>query len=102
MQSTDLGLLHSDFRGMYPQVSLFHFIMTGLLILSLTDVPSTDTRIFEQRIFLFGSQCSRLTGLYEYIYFYSLTIRKKYYLMISISSFCVKFPAFKTTDFVTD
>lgn len=94
-----LGLLHPNFRRMYPQVSLFHFIMTGPLILSLTDVPSTVPGIFEQRVFLFGIQYSWLTSLYEYIYFYFMTIWKKYYLMINISSFCVKFPA---TDFVTD
>lgn len=49
-----LGLLHPNFRGIYPQVSLFHFIMIGLLILSLIDVPSTDAGIFEQGVFLGG------------------------------------------------
>lgn len=48
-----------------------------------------------------GSQYSWLTGLNEYIYLYFMTIWKKYYLIINISSFCVKFPAFKTTGFVT-
>lgn len=52
------SLLHPNFRGMYPQVSLFHSIMTGPLILSLIDVPSTVTRIFEQGVFLFGIQYS--------------------------------------------
>lgn len=76
---------------MYPQVSLFHFTITGLLILSLTDVPSTDTRNFKYGVFLFGIQYSCLTSLYEYIYLYFITVWKKYYLMINISSFRVNF-----------